>query len=68
MFSGSIFFAAAAAWLGAMFSDEQVAWLFVTVAASVLTAGFLALVFRRPTEGIAVELGLKHALPKFGCG
>jgi hypothetical protein len=23
-----------------MFSDEQVAWLFVTVAASVLTAGF----------------------------
>ena len=57
VFSGSIFFAAAAAWLGAMFSDEQVAWLFVTVAASVLTAGFLALVFRRPTEGIAVVVG-----------
>lgn len=57
VFAGSIFCAAAAAWLGAMFSDEQVAWLFVTVAASVLTAGFLALVFRRPTEGIGVVIG-----------
>jgi peptidoglycan/LPS O-acetylase OafA/YrhL len=57
VFALSIFGTAAAAWIGAILSDEETTWLFVTVAASTLTSGFLALVFRRPTEGIGVVIG-----------
>ena len=44
-------------WIGAVFTDGEARWLYLTAAASIMMAGFLSLVFRRPTESIRLVIG-----------
>jgi hypothetical protein len=49
--------ASAASTLGAMMTDGESRWFFVTITSSILTACFLALVFKRSDEGIRLVIG-----------
>lgn len=48
---------AAASTFGAVVSEGESRWLFVTITASILTACFLALIFKRADEGIRLVIG-----------
>lgn len=48
---------AAASTFGAILTDGESRWLFVTITASILTACFLALIFKRVDEGIRLVIG-----------
>lgn len=48
---------AAMATLGAVMSEGESRWLFVTLTSSILTACFLALVFKRVDETIRIVIG-----------
>lgn len=44
--------------LGAVLTDEEQArWIYVTLACSVMTAGFLALIFKKREETMAIVVG-----------
>lgn len=44
-------------WLGAIVSEGDVRWLFVTMGVSTLGSSFLAMTFRHATESIRVVIG-----------
>jgi hypothetical protein len=48
---------AAASTIGAVFSTGEARWLMCTLTSSILTACFLALVFKRADEGIRLVVG-----------
>ena len=48
---------AAASTFGAVLTNGESRWLFVTITTSILTACFLALVFKRVDEGIRIVIG-----------
>jgi hypothetical protein len=48
---------AAASTVGAILTDGEARWLYVTITASILTAGFLALVFKKLDESIRIVIG-----------
>lgn len=48
---------AAASTLGAMMTEGESRWFFVTMTSSILTACFLALIFKRADEGIRLVIG-----------
>lgn len=43
--------------LGAMMTEGETRWVFVTFTCSILTAAFLALMFKRETENIRLVIG-----------
>lgn len=45
------------AWLGAIFTEGETRWIFITFAASVLQAGFLSLYFKTVSENIKMVIG-----------
>jgi peptidoglycan/LPS O-acetylase OafA/YrhL len=44
-------------WLGARVTTGEERWLYITFASSVLTAGFLSLIFKRTDETIRIVIG-----------
>jgi FtsH-binding integral membrane protein len=49
--------ASAASTIGAMMTEGESRWFFVTMTSSILTACFLALIFKRADEGIRLVIG-----------
>jgi hypothetical protein len=47
----------AASTLGAIMTEGDTRWFFVTMTASILTACFLALIFKKPEESIRIVVG-----------
>jgi hypothetical protein len=43
--------------LGAIMTEGEARWLYVTLAASSMTSGFLALMFKKPEEAIRLVVG-----------
>jgi hypothetical protein len=48
---------AAILWTGALVTTGEARWLYITFASSVLTAGFLSLIFKRTDETIRIVVG-----------
>lgn len=44
-------------WIGALVTTGEARWLYITFASSVLTAGFLSLIFKRTDETIRIVVG-----------
>jgi hypothetical protein len=47
--------------LGAIMTDGEARWLYVTLAASSMTSGFLALMFKKQDEAIRLVVGRSSA-------
>lgn len=57
LFGLSILASAAASTMGAVLSTGETRWLYVTITSCILTAAFLALVFKRSDETIRIVVG-----------
>lgn len=57
MFGFTLGTSALASWLGAMATNGETRWLFVTLATSMMMSGFMALMFKKPEETIQLVVG-----------
>lgn len=57
LYGASAFTSAAASTAGAIMTEGDTRWFFVTVTASILTACFLALIFKKAEESIRIVIG-----------
>lgn len=57
LYGASALASAAASTMGAIMTEGDTRWFFVTVTASILTACFLALIFKKTEESIRIVIG-----------